>query len=106
MVLMVQLRDQRIAGKDHGSEAVHDNIRDLTGSHRLYVYFEGRSGSLFRPLFANHRSAFAFVLSKNLTSAMFGSFIWNESESKTWQMLGVVWQCQKIRKNPGGWKEL
>lgn len=104
MVLMVQLRDQRITGKDHELEAVHDNARDLTGSHRLYVYFEGRFGSPLRPLFANLRSVFAFVLSTSLTSAMFGSFIWNESESKTWQMLGAV--CQKIRKNLGGWKEL
>ena len=48
-----------------------------------------------RPLFANLRSAFAFVLSTSLTSAIFGFFIRNGSESKTWQMLGVV--CQKIR---------
>jgi hypothetical protein len=66
-VLMVQLRDQRIAGKDHESEAVHDSTRDLTGSHCLYVYFEGRSGSPRRPLFAYLRSAFAFFLSTSLT---------------------------------------
>jgi hypothetical protein len=105
MVPMVQLRDQRIAGKDHESEAVHDSTRDLTGSHCLvYVYFRGRLGSPLRPLFANLRSAFAFVLSTGLTSAIFGSFIRNASESKTWQLLSIV--CQKIGKNHGGWKEL
>ena len=93
MITIVQLRDQRIAGKDHESEAVYDSTRDLTGSHRLYVYFRG---SPLRPLFANPRSAFAVVLSTNLTSAIFGSFIQHGSKSKIWQMLRVV--CQKSER--------
>jgi hypothetical protein len=66
MILMVQLRDQRIADKDHESEAVMlvMSMTVLAISRDLIAYTclsKSRSGSLLRPLFANLRSAFAFV---------------------------------------------
>lgn len=109
MILMVQPRDQRIAGKDHESEAVMlvMTMTALAISRDLVVYTclsKSRSGSLLRPLFANLRSAFAFVLSTSLTRSDVRPYS-APSESKTWQL--PARRCvSKNQKNFGGWKEL
>ena len=62
---------------------IKGSTRDLTGSHCLYVYFEGQIGiptfGRSSPIFGRH---LPLVLFTRLTSAIFGRFIRNVSESK------------------------
>jgi hypothetical protein len=102
---MVQLRNQRIAGKDHEFMTALGISRDL-------IEYKGRSDSSespLRPLYANLRSALA--LSTSLTSAIFGTFIqkwaqdmadarrWVSSNAeRMWVVVKFTTQCQKQKK--------
>jgi hypothetical protein len=116
MVPMPQLWDQRIAGRDHESEAVHDStVLGISRDLAVYTCISkadrdphfGRS----LPIFGRHSPLF---YPRVLTSAIFGSFIRKGSESKTWQMLDVVSQksertlvdgrnCEKYYGKNRGW---